>query len=121
MSQKLDAELKIRISRKLKNQLTEAAMSADKPDVSQHVRDILESNQQAAQVGDVLKRMEQMMVNIAPLLHPKVGDDLILARLVRLETIAEELAMHTSPQVMSRVGQRLKATSQSLSIERSPQ
>ena len=112
MSHKLDAELKIRVSRKLKNQLAEAAMVAGKPDVSQHVRDILESNQQAAQVGDVLKRMEQMMTNITPWLRPKAGDDPTLARLTRLECIVEELAMHTSPQVMPRVAARLKTQSE---------
>ncbi len=119
MNQKFDAELKIRMPRKLKNQLTEAAMAAGKSDVSQHVRDILVSRQQAAQVEDVLKRMEQMMADIAPWLRPKTGDDPTLARLTRLECIVEELAMHASPQVMPRVAARLKTQSQS--VERTVQ
>ncbi|MBL0122922.1 MAG: hypothetical protein IPP88_09375 [Betaproteobacteria bacterium] len=97
---------KCRCTRATKKRLQHDATTAGK-ELSDYLRDLVDAPQQAATVVDVLSRLEQLMAAVGPLLKPRDTDQ-ASDRLARLEVIVEELAMQTSPHVMSRVNLRLK-------------
>ena len=107
---KLDSELKLRLTCATKKRLRAEAEAACK-DVSEHVRELLATRQNQAREVDLIERIERLMVAVAPLLRPRddSAQELMIARLARLEIVMEETAMAQSPQILSRVNQRLKA------------